>query len=322
MSAEEKDLEKAATVGARLKARRQSLRLSLGQVEIDTKIRGKYLTAIESGDYSGLPNDIYSRGFVQHYGNYLGLNGRELAADYASERGGVVRGETGKPRLARTRTVVTGQLAVLGGLLLAVLVIAGYLAWQFSAIAAPPRLTLSGLEGETAVTGGVVTVAGRTTPGSEVSINDVPVITDADGGFSSQVALREGLNPVRVTAKSKLGKTTTESRTILANIPESAAQKAPLPDKPFDGIAVQVKVKSAAGLVVVVDGREVFRGPFVAGRQQLFTGKDKVVITTTDAGATTVRVTNAKVAGKELSPLGRPGELRQKQEFTKDTVIP
>src|ERR1043165_4391102 len=81
-------------VGPELKARRQALRLSLAQVEIDTKIRGKFLTALESGDYSSLPNDIYSRGFVQHYANHLGLDGNVVAADYAQERGGVAAGET------------------------------------------------------------------------------------------------------------------------------------------------------------------------------------------------------------------------------------
>ncbi len=311
-----------ASVGLRLKTRREQLRLSLGQVELDTKIRGKYLTAIESSDYAGLPNDIYSRGFVQHYGNYLGLNGRQLATEYADERGGVSRGATRKPRLERGRVVVTGRLAVLGGLLLVSALVVGYLAWQFSAIAAPPRLALANAEGEAAVTGGVVTIAGSTTPGAEVSINDVPVATDADGGFSSQVALRDGVNPIQVRATSKLGKTTTATRNVLASIPEAATQSATLPAAPFDGVAVLVSVKSAAGLVVMADGREVFRGPFVAGRQQLFQAKDKISITTTDAGATSVGVTNAKAAGKNLSPLGRPGEMRQKQEFAKDTVIP
>ncbi|QQR52969.1 helix-turn-helix domain-containing protein [bacterium] len=74
-------------VGPQLKARRQSLRMSLAQVEVATKIRGKYLIALEAGEYEKLPNDIYSRGFVQNYANHLGLDGTVVAADYALERG-------------------------------------------------------------------------------------------------------------------------------------------------------------------------------------------------------------------------------------------
>src|SRR6266404_3284738 len=108
----------ASSVGQQLKARRQALRLSLAQVEVDTKIRGKFLTALESGDYSSLTNDIYSRGFVQHYANHLGLDGNKVAAGYAEERGGVVAGETRRPRMERPKRIVfTGRvLAVLGGL--------------------------------------------------------------------------------------------------------------------------------------------------------------------------------------------------------------
>jgi len=58
---------KNPNVGQQLKARRQALRLSLAQVEVDTKIRGKFLSALESGDYASLPNDVYSRGFVYEF---------------------------------------------------------------------------------------------------------------------------------------------------------------------------------------------------------------------------------------------------------------
>src|SRR6266581_1079990 len=93
------DLKPNVPVGQQLKARRTAMRLSLAQIEVDTKIRGKFLSALESGDYSSLPNDIYSRGFVQHYANHLGLNGTSVAAAYAEERGGITKGETRRPTL-------------------------------------------------------------------------------------------------------------------------------------------------------------------------------------------------------------------------------
>ncbi|HEX9016658.1 MAG TPA: RodZ domain-containing protein [Chloroflexota bacterium] len=47
---------------------------SLEQVETDTKIRKKYLVALEEEDYSALPAPIYARGFLHSYAEYLGID--------------------------------------------------------------------------------------------------------------------------------------------------------------------------------------------------------------------------------------------------------
>ena len=75
-------------------------------------------------------------------------------------------------------------------------------------------------------------------------------------------------------------------------------------------------------MVVVVDGKEIWRGTVVAGWSKLFTGKDDISLTTGNAGATAVTVTNKVVAGKKIDSLGRSGEIRRNQDFAKDTVIP
>lgn len=311
------------TVGPQLKIRRQALRLSLAQVEVDTKIRGKYLTALEAGDYHKLPNDIYSRGFVQHYANHLGLDGAALAAAYVAERGGLAVGDTKRPRLERPRRLVfTGQVAALGGAGLAVIAVLAYLLWQFSALAGAPRLTIVSPDGDKSLTGSVIDVSGATTPGSDVSIDDSPVLTDTNGNFSEKVALHDGVNVIRITSKSKLGKTTTVTRNILATLPKSDQAQATVPAAVFDGVAVAISVKDTTSLVVAVDGKEAWRGTAIAGWSLVFTGKEDVNITTGDAGATAVTVTNKVVAGKKIESLGKPGEIRRGQDFAKDTVIP
>ncbi|HEY2004405.1 MAG TPA: RodZ domain-containing protein [Candidatus Saccharimonadia bacterium] len=309
-------------VGQQLKARRQQLRMSLAQVEIDTKIRGKFLTALEGGDYSSLPNDIYSRGFVQHYANHLGLDGNAVAVAYVQERGGLAKGETRRAKMERPkRFVITGPvLAALGGLVLAAVVV-GYLLWQFSALAAPPRLSVTSPAADVALTGSVIDVSGSTTPGADISVNDSPVLTDTDGNFSEKVALQNGVNAIRVTSKSKLGKITMVTRNVLATLPKVDAVQAAVPDKPFAGVAVAMSVKEATSVVVAVDGKEAFRETVLAGWSKTFTGQNDVNITTGNAGATSVVVTNSVAAGKKLSPLGSEGEIRRNQDFAKDTVI-
>ncbi|HVQ43663.1 MAG TPA: RodZ domain-containing protein [Candidatus Saccharimonadia bacterium] len=310
-------------VGQQLKARRQALRLSLAQVEVDTKIRGKFLTALESGDYSSLPNDIYSRGFVQHYASHLGLDGVHVAADYVRERGGVAQADTKRPQLERApRLVFTGKLAAVGGVLVVAASVLWYLLWQFSALASAPGLTVNSPESDVVLTGAVVNVAGHTTPGADVSVNESPVLTDTDGNFSEKVALQDGVNAIKVVARSKLGKSSVVMRNVLAKLPKMSAAEAVVPAAVFDGVAVVVSVSETTSIVVLVDGAEAFRGTFVAGKSLVFTGKVDVNVTTGNAGATSLTVTNAAGAGKRLSPLGKEGEIRRNQDFAKDTVIP
>lgn len=67
-------------IGQALKKKRIELGLSLEVVEEQTKIRKRYLEAIETGDWSVLPGDVYARGFVRAYAEAVGLDGRELLA--------------------------------------------------------------------------------------------------------------------------------------------------------------------------------------------------------------------------------------------------
>lgn len=62
------------TMGEVLRDARYRRNLSLEQADRDTKIRKKYLVALEEDDYSELPPPVYARGFLQIYAEYLGLD--------------------------------------------------------------------------------------------------------------------------------------------------------------------------------------------------------------------------------------------------------
>lgn len=311
-------------IGSQLQARRKQLRLSLAQVELETKIRGKFLSALESGQYDSLPNDIYTRGFVQHYANHLGMDGQLVSAAYQAERGAADEAHTARPQLARPRRIVfTGALLTAFIGLAVIGAIITYLVWQFTALAAAPRLALTRPDNDVSLTGSVVDIAGSTTPGSDVTVNDSPVLTDTNGNFSEKVALQDGVNAIRVTAKSKLGKSTTVTRNVLAKLPSTGQTVTSVSTTPIDGVAVQVTIKQTTSLVVFGDGKELFRGTVLGGKSMLFggVGTTSIKITTGNAGATGVVVTNAVAAGKKLDKLGADGEIRRNQEFAKDTVF-
>jgi cytoskeleton protein RodZ len=57
-------------------------RIDINEVEVQTKIRAKYLRAIENEEWDLLPGDVYVRSFLRTYGDYLGLDTRALLDDY------------------------------------------------------------------------------------------------------------------------------------------------------------------------------------------------------------------------------------------------
>lgn len=65
-------------VGQILSDARIKLGKSIKEVEFDTKIRAKYIKALELNDYSSLPPNIYTQGFIKTYAQYLGLDPQPL----------------------------------------------------------------------------------------------------------------------------------------------------------------------------------------------------------------------------------------------------
>jgi len=52
------------------------------EVEAETKIRAKYLRAIENEEWDLLPGPVYAKSFLRAYGNYLGLDTRMLLDEF------------------------------------------------------------------------------------------------------------------------------------------------------------------------------------------------------------------------------------------------
>ncbi|WP_195573285.1 helix-turn-helix domain-containing protein [Paenibacillus sp. 1001270B_150601_E10] len=72
-------------LGQMLKKARLERGLTLDDVQEATKIRKRYLEAIEEGDYKVLPGAFYVRAFVKTYAEHVGLNPDELAPYYTEE---------------------------------------------------------------------------------------------------------------------------------------------------------------------------------------------------------------------------------------------
>ena len=58
--------------------------LGYPEIELATKIRAKYIRALEEEDFTAIPGDAYIRGFLRTYAEYLGLDGDVYVDEYAS----------------------------------------------------------------------------------------------------------------------------------------------------------------------------------------------------------------------------------------------
>ncbi|MGB9678468.1 MAG: helix-turn-helix domain-containing protein [Thermoanaerobacteraceae bacterium] len=70
-------------LGEFLKSERLKKGMSLDQLQEITKIRTRYLKAIEDGDYSVMPALVYAKGFVKSYAEALGIDGNNLVKKYS-----------------------------------------------------------------------------------------------------------------------------------------------------------------------------------------------------------------------------------------------
>ena len=123
-------------IGNSLREARLRRHIDFADAEHGTKIRGKYLRALEDERFELLPSHTYIKGFLRSYAEYLGLDGQLYVDEYNSR---FVVGEEDGPVRSPRRVRAAGRRAdrresnfVLLGLiaigLLAALVIA---AWRF-----------------------------------------------------------------------------------------------------------------------------------------------------------------------------------------------
>jgi hypothetical protein len=69
-------------IGASLREERMRSRIDITEIEAQTKIRAKYLRALENEEWDLLPGPTYVKTFLRTYADALGLDGRMLVEEY------------------------------------------------------------------------------------------------------------------------------------------------------------------------------------------------------------------------------------------------
>jgi transcriptional regulator with XRE-family HTH domain len=69
-------------IGSTLREARMRARIDITEVEQATKIRAKYLRALENEEWNLLPGSTFIKSFLREYADYLGLDARALVEEY------------------------------------------------------------------------------------------------------------------------------------------------------------------------------------------------------------------------------------------------
>src|SRR5215208_5812045 len=70
------------SIGETLREARMRQRLDIADVEARTKIRAKYLRALENEEFGMLPGSTFVRTFLRTYAELLGLDPQRLVEEY------------------------------------------------------------------------------------------------------------------------------------------------------------------------------------------------------------------------------------------------
>jgi cytoskeletal protein RodZ len=216
-------------LGEVLRTAREAKAVDLARVERDTKIRARYLTALEEGDYAELPGAVYTKGFLRNYGAYLGLDTEYLVDLYRLESAQPIAEKPTvpappRPIATRRRRSLVVTPGVIGWAVLTVLVVAliAYVGYELVTFARQPALRITDPAADIAGYGRLeYRIVGVTEPNSRITVDGLrenPSTTaDAGGNFSIVVALVPGSNVITVTANDPLTDRDTApvSRTIV-----------------------------------------------------------------------------------------------------------
>lgn len=263
--------------GEILRAARLRRRVSLAEAEQATRIRQRYLEAIEEDNYSALPAGVYSWGFVRNYAIFLGVPPESVAP----ENQGRPRGEPrlGVRSVARPMRVSSPQsiwLYAAAGVVALVL-----LALVWLGLTAPAEQTPTQAAG----------TAGAPAPSATSRVTLPPLAPASTPGAAAPAGQSGAPRPAPATSTPPLVPTAT-----------SAARPGQ--------VEVDLRTVERAWVRATVDGKIVLEETLEVGQSRRWVGQN-VALRVGNGGGVDVSVNGQRIGA--LGPAGAPAD----REFTR-----
>lgn len=305
------------SLGEKLSKKRAALGFDVKEAERATKIRARHIEALESGDWSKLPPDVYVRGFLKNYAAFLKLDESKVTRLYLKERGlaeSVKRAtapikETPKARFKAPQVLITPQKIAVSSAVILGLSVLFYIGFQFAQIFKNPEITIASPSDNTQVSEDNVVIEGTTEAGNKVFINGFEISPTPEGNFKEKISLQEGTNLISITAKSRLEKESTTEITVISRPAQITINQTEASD-----LLAKLDIgPNPTSLFIEVDDKPISEKAvlMLPGSSQTVRAKTKIVISASDGGSVRISLNN-----KDLGPLGGPGEKVTRKELT------
>lgn len=310
-------------LGDMLREARTSRGLSLSETERGTKIRQKYLAALEDDNLSVLPSPVYARGFLRNYALYLEMDPDEVLRMFDEEsqptrnRIRAARGEpaaTPRPKERKANEGINiqplspepidtrvryGSSYIAVSLLALPLIIAFY--FIYSAYAG---------RGSTEVA--IPTVGPRPATVTALPANAAVALNTSSGSAAGAYNTPTTYVPQAPSSSSPLPPISA-TLTITAQGGTAIAQAQPVNTiQAGSSIVVSVSTTRDAWMQVLVDGVQKYNGTMAKGLSKQWTGKSTIRIRTGRADSVHVRAN-----GTDLGFMGTPNNLIVEKEWNK-----
>lgn len=289
-------------VGRLLQEARQARRMTLDEAETATRIRSRYLAALETGEYDQLPTPGHVHGFLRNYAIYLGLDWEEVESLYRKERPtrhfdpGIFHPQN--IALLPRRSLLRAELVLVLVIVLVIAVVGGGAFWIYGRPIFYPSPTLTFTPTARPVTA---------TPQAAV----IKASTATRGAFTPTPTETQ---PVLRTVTPTTPPTPTPTATATLNAPLVIATPTPLPTATptstptrTQGVVLTIKIVERAWVQVSLDGQDQPGAILEVGDELTWNAQDSIYFICGNAGGVEVTVN-----GQVLGVLGERAQVVEK----------
>jgi len=218
-----KKVETILTVGECLRRKREELNISLKDASEKLKIKICYLENLEINNHQELPPDVYVKGFIKGYAQFVGLDSEKMIEMYNRERKieSKIKKKSQKKQICRNKfaaqnfVVVTPKIVTVFFSLLILFTVGYYLWYQVSSFNSTPYLFVSSPAKDQIINDSNIIIEGETEKETTIKINGQSIFVDPDGYFKENIMLQPGENVLIIEAVNKSSKVTKEVRNII-----------------------------------------------------------------------------------------------------------
>ncbi len=271
-------------IGELLKKERERQGFSIKDVEAATRIRAFYIEAIEKGDREALPSEVYVKGFIKNYAQFLQLDESECIQRYQSE---FALQDPVEPAV-QNHSNAAGS---------------GGIAYQEEKEGSGSRLALL-----------AVLLVGVGLAGGWLFFSDSGADRDKLPNSAVQQSTAPASKPAAAPVKEKKSESVPAAAPGQTKAPQGEPNPVAVPaaGQSMGGVQIQAQFTDRCWMQVIADGQVVYEGTAVSGENKVWKAKDKIFITAGNAGAVTI-TRNGQLLGQP----GNYGEVAE-LEYTKE----